>query len=185
MKYCFSAMFLCLCALCATAQKFTFEKAYLVTEKGDTLRGEIKYNEKKEQDCYSKITFKDQNGVVKNYKPNKAKAYGFNDQNFIAGEFEGEPKFLRVLVTGEINLYKMMFEEISMNHPVVGGEYFITRQSSDKKMTPVKEGKFKKQMTEWMKDNTEFVNNYEEEKELNEAKAIDLIKQYNAWKASQ
>lgn len=185
MKYSLLTLFIGYISFHASAQKVTFEKGYLVNEKGDTIRGEIKFNPKKEQDCYSKLVFKDENGVLKNYKPGKASAYGFSDQHFVTRDFEGEPRFLKVLVTGEINLYKMMFEEISMNQPVVGGEYFISRHADEKKMTFVKEGKFKKQMTDWMKDNAEFINNYQDEKEFKEANAVDVIKQYNAWKASQ
>ncbi|MES2679286.1 MAG: hypothetical protein V4635_05345 [Bacteroidota bacterium] len=185
MKYRLLALFMSLNAFYATAQKVTFEKGYVVNDKGDTLRGEIKFNPKKEQDCYSKVVFKDESGALKNYKPNKAKAYGFNDQRYVAMEFEGEPKFLRVLAEGEINLYKMMFEDISMNKEVVAGEYFVSHKADDKKRTAVKEGKFKKQMTELMKDNTEFINNYEDEKTFNEANAAEVIKKYNAWKAGK
>jgi hypothetical protein len=185
MKYLLIALFMSICAFYATAQKMTFEKGYVVNDKGDTIKGEIKYNPKKEQDCYSKVVIKDGSGALKNYKPNKARAYGFNDQRYVAMDFEGEPKFLRVLAEGEINLYKMMFEEISMNQPVVGGEYFISQRADDKKKIPVKEGKFKKQMTELMKDNTQFISNYEDEKTFNEANATEVIKKYNAWKAGK
>ncbi len=178
----FLVLFISLSSIFASAQKMTFEKGYVVNEKGDTIRGEIKYNPKKEQDCYSKVVLKDESGAIKNYKPNKAKAYGFNDQRYVATEFEGEPKFMRILAEGDISLYKIMFEEISMNQPVLGGEYFLTQKSDEKKHIPVKEGKFKKQMTELMKDNTEFISSYEDEKTFNEAGAVEVIKRYNAWK---
>lgn len=167
----------------ATAQ-ITFVKGYLINDKGDTLRGEIKYNPKKEGDCYSKVYFKDANGVIKNYKPKKAKGYGFNDQHFVSMDFEGEPKFYRVLAGGEINFYRMAYEEIRMNQLVLGGEYFISRKDEPDKLTSVKEGRFKKQMTEWMKDNPEFINEFEESKDFNADNAAEVVRKYNAWKAS-
>lgn len=182
MKHLLPALFISLTSYTAQAQ-ITFIKGYLVNEKGDTLRGEVKYNPKKEQDCYNKVFFKDETGAQKNYKPGKkAKAYGFNDQNFVAMEFENEMKFYRVLATGEINLYKMMYEVISMNEPILGGEYFISHKKEETKLTAVKEGKFKKQMTEWMKENPEFIEGYEDEKNLNAENATEVIKKYNAWK---
>ena len=176
----------CLFAFFSLGQKTTFESGYLVTDTGDTLRGEVKYNKKKEQDCYNKVFFKDASGVQKNYKPSKKiTAYGFNDQHFVVMDFENEPKFYKVLARGEINLYKMMFEEISMNQPVLGGEYFVVLQSDEKTLLPVKEGRFKRQMFDLMKDNTEFIKDYIDEKSLNENQAAEVIKKYNHWRASQ
>ena len=165
------------------APKIVFLKGYLVNDKGDTIRGEVKYNPKKEQDCYTKVFFKDEAGVQKNYKPKKAKAYGFEDKDFVAMDFENELKYYRVMTAGDINLYKMMYEMISMNQPVIGAIYFISRKD-DKDLTEVKEGKFKKQMSDWMKDNTDFINNFEDSKDFNAESATEVIKQYNAWKAS-
>jgi len=186
MKSCLIAIIFYLSTIYSIAQKATLEKGYIVNEKGDTIKGEVKYNPKKEQDCYSKVFFKDEAGVQKNHKPGKkVKAYGFKDEHYIAMDFENEPKFYRVLAMGEINFYKMMFEEISMNQPVLGGDYFIAHKADEKSLTAVREGKFKKQMLEWMKDNTEFIADYQDEKNLNEESAIIVIKKYNAWKANQ
>ena len=77
-----------------------------------------------------------------------------------------------------------MYEMISMNQPVIGSVYYISNKD-DKKLKEVKEGKFKKQMADWMKDNPEFLNNYDEDKEFNAESAAEVIKQYNGWKASQ
>lgn len=165
------------------APKIVFLKGYMVNEKGDTLKGEVKFNPKKEQDCYNKVFFKDATGVQKNYKPKKIKAYGFEDQHFVAMEFENELKYYRVLTSGDIYFYKIMYEMISMNQPVIGSVYYISHKN-DKNLKEVKEGKFKKQMADWMKDNPEFLNNYDEDKEFNAESAAEVIKQYNGWKAS-
>jgi hypothetical protein len=182
MKQLYLALITGLFAFSGVAQN-SFVKGYLINDKGDTLRGEVKYNPKKEQDCYNKVYFKDANGVVKNYKPKKAKGYGFNDQNFVAMDFESELKFYRVLVYGEINLYRMAYEEIRMNQEVLGGEYFIAHKDAATKLTSVKEGKFKKQMLEWMKDNPEFINEYND-KDFNAENAAEVIRKYNTWKAA-
>ena len=39
-------------------------------------------------------------------------------------------------------------------------------------------------MADWMKDNPEFLNNYDEGKEFNAESAAEVIRQYNSWKAS-
>ncbi len=177
MKNTITTLFICLITFCANAQ-VTFVKGYLVNEKGDTLRGEVKINPKKEQDNYNKVFFKDESGTQKNYKPNKVKAYGFDNQHFIAMEYEGEQKFYRALIRGEISLYKMMFEVVNMNAVSWDGEYYLSRKD-DKKMITVKEAKFKKQLQEMMSGAAGFANEYEGDKKLNEEKAVEVIGKYN------
>lgn len=178
MKNTLLVVFVCFLAVSSTSQ-IAFIKGYVVNEKGDTVKGEVKINPKKEQDNYSKVFFKDESGTQKNYKPNKIKAYGFDSQNYEALDYEGELKFYKILVRGEISFYKMMFEIINMNSTSYDAEYYIKR-SEDKKMTLVKEGKLKKQLQEMMSGGSGFANEYESDKKVNEEKAIEVIKKYNS-----
>jgi hypothetical protein len=162
----------------------SFVKAYVVTDKGDTIRGEAKINPKKPTEIYDKVAFKDANGVQKNYKPAKTPAYGLEDANFIALSYDGEPKFYKVLARGPINLYAVAFETMNMNEPVLEQEYFLALPDN-KKLVNVKQSKFKKQLLDWMKDNVEIAESYEEEKKFNEENAIAVINKYNEWKATQ
>src|ERR1041385_6306165 len=82
--------------------QFTFVKGYIVNEKGDTLRGEVKTNPKKEHESYQRVTFKDASGAQKNYKPAKIKGYGFENNHFISFGKDDEATFYRVLVSGPI-----------------------------------------------------------------------------------
>lgn len=183
MKNALLSLLLSLISITLTSQ-ITFVKGYIVTEKGDTLKGEVKINPKKEQDNYSKVFLKEESGTQKNYKPNKVKAYGFENQHFISTDYEGEPKFYKILVRGEISLYKMMFEIVNMNSTSYEGEYYIIRKD-DKKMTVVKEGKFKKQLQEMMSGASGYANEYEGEKKINEESAIKAISNFNNRKGNQ
>lgn len=161
-----------------------FEKAYIVTEKGDTIKGEAKLNPKKEFEVYDRIYFKDENGVQKNYRPGKIAAYGVKDDHFISLAHDGEPKFYKVLTRGAINLYMVVFETMQMNESVFEPEYYIA-YPDNKKLVMVKKGKFKKQISEWIKEKPEFAEVYPDEKKFDEEKAIAVISQYNSWKAGQ
>lgn len=161
--------------------QITFEKGYIVDEKGDTLRGEVKTNPKKEHDNYNKVFFKDASGVQKNYKPNKLKAYGFANKHFVSMKHNDEDKFFCRLTQGNIILYKSAFEVVVMNETSYDFEYFLYREG-DAKLTEVKEGKFKKQIQEWMKDKPDFAANYKDEKKLDVQSAMDMITKYNEWK---
>jgi hypothetical protein len=183
MKHCLPTVLISLAALFAGAQT-TFVKGYIVNEKGDTVRGEAKVNPKKEIDSYNKIFFKEPSGVQKNYKPNKISAYGVGAEHFRSMDSEGEKKFYKVLATGDINFFKLGYEGLRMNEVVFETEYYISDKDSQE-LVLVKEGKFKKQMTERMKDNPEFINTYGDDKKFDPEKATEIITQYNSWKAGK
>ena len=77
------------------AQTAGFLKGYIITLKGDTVRGEIKYNPKKELELYTKITFKVSETEKKAYGPDKIKEYNLDGQTFIPREIDGELKFIK------------------------------------------------------------------------------------------
>jgi len=167
-----------------TRAQITFTKGYLINEKGDTLRGEVKLNPKKEQDYYARVTFKDASGTQKNYKPAKVKAYGFDNEHFVSITNNDEGLFYKRLTNGAILLYKGAFEVVVMNKATWEFEYFLFKEG-DKKLTDVKEGKFKKQLQEWMRDAQEYAEAYNDsDKKLNVESAIEVINNYNTWKRS-
>ncbi|MBS1651954.1 MAG: hypothetical protein JSU07_08100 [Bacteroidetes bacterium] len=155
-----------------------FVPGYIVTEKSDTLKGDIKLNSKKEQDLYNKIIFKDTQGIQKTYKPNKVKAYGFDKTHFETKEFGGEKFFFKVIAQGEISMYKLIVEEVRMNASSFSPEYFLIREG-DKKMTDVKPAKLKKQLQEMMSGAASYASDYEGDKNIDEVSAANVITKYN------
>lgn len=162
----------------------TFVKGYLIDTDGDTLKGEIKMNPKKDFDLFNKVFFKDESGVQKNYKPDKVKGYGFDNKNFISSTYENEPMFYKVLCKGPVMLYEMMYETQIMNEISYKSEYFVARKE-DKEYTRLKPVKYKKQLSEFMKDNTDIAQNAEEEKKFEIEKVMELVNQYNDWAKSK
>jgi hypothetical protein len=173
----FSLLLLCFTSL--AFGQITFIKGYIINDKGDTVRGEVKTNLKKEKDNFLRVSFKSNDGTQKNYKANKIKGYGFDNKHFIAGEHDGEQKFYQRLTNGEVLLFKIMFEAINMNESTYEPEYFI-KQKNQEKYTEVKEGKFKKQLVEFLKNNPLLANDYEDGKTFNVEKAVEIINKYNA-----
>lgn len=161
--------------------QISFVKGYLISDKGDTLRGEVKINPKKEHDNHNKVFFKDAAGIQKNYKPNKVKGYGYDNNHYVSITQDDEAKFYKRLTNGAIILYKGAFEVANMNAVSYEFDYYLFKEG-DKKLTEVKEGKFKKQLQEWMSGSAGFANDFKDEKEFNEASAIEVITKYNEWK---
>lgn len=180
-KY-FIALFTCF-ALSLSAQ-VTFVKGYMIDNDGDTLKGEIKLNPKKDFDLFNKVFFKDESGVQKNYKPDKVKGYGFDNKNFIAAKYEGEMMFYKILAQGKLHLYEMMYETQIMNEISYKSEYFIAKKE-DTEYTRLKQGKFKKQIGEYMKDNSDILANADDDKKFEIEKVVELVNQYNDWAKSK
>jgi len=174
------SIFLVICVYSSHSQ-IVFVPGYMINDKGDTLKGELKINPKKEFDNFSKVFFKDANGVQKNWKPAKVKGYGFDNNHFVSIIENDEPLFYQRLTTGAIILYKSSFESVSMNQTIKEFAYFLFKDG-DKKLTDVKETKFKKQIQEWMSGSAGFANEYEDEKKFNVEAAIVVINKYNEWK---
>lgn len=158
-----------------------FVPGFLVTAKGDTLKGELKINPKKLHENHYKIIFKDSKGSQKNYKPGKAKAYGYADNLYISFDEDEEPGFYKVLTKGSIVLLQSSFEVINKNELGYENEYFLYKEG-DKKITTVKEGKFKKQLHDWMADAPEIAEEFKDEKKFNVESAVEVINKYNDWK---
>lgn len=176
---------LVLAALPAGAQTY-FEKGYLVNDKGDTIQGEVKLNQKKEFEVYTKLSFRDEKGIQKNHKLEKVKAYGFKTRQFVKMDYGSEEYFYEVLALGAINYYKIVFEALYAKTVELETEYFIQKAGS-KKVVPMKASKFKKNMLDWMEDHPEFIEAYEEPepKKFDEARTVEIVQQYNIWKAAQ
>lgn len=183
MRAAFIIFFICFCAELSYGQA-SMVKGYIVTAKGDTLKGEARINPKKEIDNYYKVSFKDETGIQKIYKPNKILAYGYDNEHFRAMDSQDEKSFYKVLASGGISLFRLDYETMRMNALVVETEYYIS-VAGDKDLILVKESRFKKQAAELMKDNPDFINTYGDEKKLNCEKAVEVITQYNSWKAGK
>jgi len=181
MKYCLIGLYVFFFTFSDLAQS-TFVKAYIIQMNGDTIRGEAKINPKKELNNYNKVTFRDDSGIQKIYKPNKIKAYGFNDFHFVSYTTEGEFYFFNRILAGEISLFKLGFEAMRMNKPIYEEAFFLSHASNNE-LIDVKEGRFKKQLTDWMKDHPDFIEEYGDDKKFDVEKAIEVISHYNAWKA--
>lgn len=163
--------------------QITFVKGYLINDKGDTLKGEVKMNPKKEFDQYNKVFFKDESGVQKNYKPDKVKGYGFENKHFIAAKYEGDMLFYKILSSGKLMLYEMMYEVMQMNEISYKSDYYVSNPG-DAEYTKLKQNKYKKQLAELMKDNPDIAEG-DEEKKFEIEKVLELVNQYNDWAKSK
>ncbi len=164
----------------ASAQS-AFVKGYILSLKGDTIWGEAKVNPKKENDNFDKVLFKDSKGQQKSYDSDKILGYGYKDKHYVVMEADGENLFFLILTRGAINMYKQMFPGFRMNKVTWETEYYITDKENPKPLV-IKEFKVKKQLSQHMQDNLEFINTYNEEGDFDAEKTLEIITKYNNWK---
>jgi hypothetical protein len=158
-----------------------FVKGYIISLKGDTIWGEAKVNPKKENDNFEKILFKDTKGQQKSYDSDKILGFGYKDKQYVVMEADGENLFFLILTKGAITMYKQMFPGFRMNKVTWETEYYITDKENPKPLV-IKEFKVKKQLSQHMQDNLEFINTYNEEEDFDAEKTLEIITKYNNWK---
>lgn len=166
------------CASLLGNAQISFEEAYIVTLKGDTIKGEIKLNHKKEIELYSKIMFKASDNNKKSYTPARLKEYNIRGETFVSGKMDGTHVFLRRASQGRINFYEYQYEEESPSGDVLVNFDYYLQKAGEEEMVRIKENKFRKQLAELMSDNKEVVAKLEDKK-TEYSEIIDIVKQYN------
>jgi len=140
-----------------------FYPGYIILLTGDTLKGDVKMNPKKDLDLFSKVTFKKGNEAPKMYKANKIKEYKVDNTVFVSRNIEGEQVFIRRISTGLVNLYEWKIEVMQMNDIKEKIDYFMEKVGEEGPVK-IKSGKFKKQVADVMSDNEEILKGLENKK---------------------
>jgi hypothetical protein len=161
----------------------TLVKGYIVQMNGDTVRGDVKINPKKEFELFSKVAFVEPNGMQRIYKADKIRSYSYDGKVFTAVKNDGESVFYKTLSQGALDLFELRYEVLLMNELKVKNEYFMRKKGSDE-YVKIKHGRFKKQLAEEMSDNSRLVKELEENKKIELENMIDVFNQYNTWAKS-
>jgi hypothetical protein len=164
--------------LTAVAQT-TFTKGYVVMASGDTIRGEIKHNPKKEFAQFSKVTIKLSETETKTLKAEKVKLYSYGATTFISRLVDGEQVFMKRISEGAIDLYEWQYEAYRGNEVVIRSDFYLEKEGEAEPVR-VKEGKFTKQVAEIMSDNEDIVKELEEKK-YNYENISEVVDNYNQW----
>jgi hypothetical protein len=150
---------------------------YVIQLNGDTLKGEIKKNPKKEFDNFSKAAYRKKDGVdMKTFGPAKVKEYCVDGSTFVSRNVDGEQVFVKRLSKGAVCLYEVQVETMQMNEIKVKSDYYIEKKGGE--FVKVKSSKFKKQMTDVMSDNEDIVKGLED-KTYDFENIVEVVNAYN------
>lgn len=158
-----------------------FEDAYVVTLKGDTLKGQIKIPVLKKIELYQKISFKDKTNKVKPFTPDRIKGYGYNNYFYMTAFHNNKSCFFKVLSTGEISLFVTKFEVFDEGVAQEVHEYCYMLEKGDGQFKIIEAKGLKKQLKDIFKSNKDLVQKINEQKEivLNEETMEAYFKEYN------
>lgn len=150
---------------------------YVILLNGDTLKGEIKVNPKKEYDNFVKAQYRKKENVdMKTYNATKIKEYCVDGVTYVSRNIDGEQVFVKRLSKGNVNLYESQVEVLQMNDIKVKSDYYMEKSNGE--FVKIKSGKFKKQVSEAMADNEEIVKALEDKKYEYE-NIVELFEAYN------
>lgn len=150
---------------------------YVIMLNGDSLKGELKKNPKREFDNFSKASFRKKEGAeVKSFNASKIKEYCVDGTIFVSRNVDGEQVFVKCITRGVVSLYEVQIEVMQMNEIKVKSDYYMERHGSE--FVKVKSSKFKKQMTDAMSDNEEIVKALEEKK-YDYENIVEVVNAYN------
>jgi hypothetical protein len=185
MKKIFSLLAFSLGIVISVQAQLTYKSGYIVLTSGDSVKGDIRINTKKELPMFSKVAVK-QGESTKTYKPEQVKEYGYESTHFISRQIDGEMQFVKVLSFGRVNLYEWQYELQRGNDLVVESEYYIEKNDGVSEMQKAKSGKFKKIVADVMSDNSELVTRVQgDDKKYEVTEMTQVCDEYNAWYIKQ
>lgn len=164
-----------------------WKSGYVILTSGDTVKGQIKYNPKKELPLFSKVCLKNAENVQKNYKPDDVKEYCYDNVHFVSRTMDKELVFLKLVSAGKINLFEWQFEVYHGDQTLIEKDFYIEKVGGEEKEPKKLKGNhFKKTVSELMADHTELVARVEAENKKYEIKDMQsVIEEYNDWYADQ
>lgn len=167
----------------------TSSPGYVVTNKGDTLKGEILERDKKTGLRFEgdKIKLIISPTEKKTYAPGKIKMYFNGTDIFESVEFKSEEfTFMLVVSKGELTLYQLDLERAKKGEIEVYETQYYVKKTLEKGSTAIriKENNFKKDVGALVKDNEDMLDEINN-KDLVFEDLEKVIKDYNAWAAAK
>lgn len=141
-----------------------FEPAYIITLKGDTVRGAIKMPKTNKIEIYQKITFRDKANKQRLYYPGKIKGYGLEKYFYMTGFHNMKPCFFKVLSAGKFTLLQMLYEEMVGGEKVIVQEFCVMSGEQGEEFVVLEEKGLKKQLKDFFKPNKPMIQKLNEQK---------------------
>jgi hypothetical protein len=153
-----------------------FSSGYIVNQKGDTVKGEVKA--KSDMDIYVKIMFREKNpGPIKQCIPAKVRSFGVDGIDYTAVRLNNQWVFMQVLCRGRI----MFFEykpPVSQGNEKMQSQYFVMKGGYESLTQFFIDSKAKRHIKDHISDDKELMKSIESVT-MDYSNLIQTINQYN------
>ncbi len=179
-------LFIALGISIVSTAEMAYKSGYVILNSGDTVRGDIKVNTKKELPLFAKVILK-QGETSRTYKPEQVKGYSLDGVQFLTRKLGGEMVFLKVVTSGRIVIFEHQFEVYHGDQTLAEKEYYVEKNDgTSNELVKLRGTKFKKLSAEWMSDHSELVAKIDQEnKKMEFAEMQTYIEEYNSWHSNQ
>jgi hypothetical protein len=156
-----------------------FVSGYIITNKNDTVKGEIKVNTKNEMEVYSKVSFREKNpGGVRSYLPSKIRGFSYDDAQFASVRNSNQWVFMQILCNGKI----MVFEykpPVALGNDRMQSQYFLMRGGFEDMVQVFMDGKIKKQIKPYIYDDKPLLKEIDTQN-LDYSSFLQVINKFNS-----
>lgn len=156
-----------------------YVNGYILTTSGDSITGEIKH--KSGEEIKERVYVKLSEEEKKTVKIEDILYMVAGNESYISYKVNSEQLLLKELSIGALNLYEHQFLFNQGGKDVIKYSLFIKR-NSDKELTEIKPGGWKKQLSEFLGENQSLVEDINKNKYSLEDLST-VITRYNNWKA--
>lgn len=109
-----------------------FEEPYVISLKGDTVRGYIKLpKSKKISELYQKISFRDKTNKIRLYTPDKINDYWYKKYYYISAFHNIILCYFSMLSKGKAPLFEIIFKEIDEGVATEFAEFCMMEEKGD------------------------------------------------------
>jgi hypothetical protein len=134
-----------------------YAPAYYVSMRGDTVRGNVQINPEDPLQFYHQFAFRIGSArKPRVINPQKAKAYGFDNRDFVMVEVDRKKLYVERLVSGRLKFYEYRFNGKINGYPAVESTYYVKDTGADdqelKEIKEVSQKFYKKVLKPYMKD---------------------------------
>lgn len=163
-----------------------FENAYIVTLKGDTVKGQIKIPKAKKMELFHKISFKDQANKIRLYTPDKINGYGHDNYYYFSAFHNNKSCYFKVLNKGKTSLFQTGFEMVEEGIVSDMIVFCAMEENSDGQFKVLTANSIKKQLKDLFKSNKPLAQKISEQKEIpfNAETLEAYFKEFNTAAAS-
>ena len=166
-----------------------FSEGYYVSQRGDTILGEIQNNRPDETLLYHEFAFK-KKGTTRARVMNTrlVRAYGFDGRDFVLVNSNGDKFFAERLVYGRLAFYEYQFHGKVDGVPAVESAYFVrdTWEQTDEKakekvVSKISPKFYKKSLKPFMKDEQPMIWSDLDKFNFSKEGVVNAISEFNTY----